>query len=510
MYLSSAGEQELVAQEDGVFFDASAQGVVADLFMYAIHDWLDENGFSRGDYHLSFELPGFEAQAHGDGTVQYDAQFDGDFSLSATVTSIMNPANGTSAMRGALQYRTADSQGYDERDTHGRADNVGAPVFFGRVAAGDYLVRYVAYEDFTFDGVSYLVPRYSNNEFACKVVKAVVPLPSITSTSIVYGTAAGDISIADSTGRWTFDDAQEGCDRAQYLEVSDSPHTVYFNYVSNDQNYLPREHIPIAVTVTPRVLRVYVGDAYSMKGEPQADLTKIDYIVGPLVGDDTEEELGLEFYLTTTFVPDRAGYYTILARISDKNYSCLTVSLYHSSVPGGTYTVYENKFEATATDGRKFTVFCDSLPAGVTLAVETGESIRVQGDIHEGAKDFYYQSIASYRICFYDSLHNRVLPTGACSIEWEGVVEGATYIAIFGEAGVADSDGLIPYDGDVRSVTLDRGTDSVAFFKAVTEYAAESVWTWYNILLTALAATLFVALVALGALILKRRRKTWR
>lgn len=514
LYLSAAGNDTLIESASGDFFDATLDRVAGDVLMDALHAWLEENGFARQDYELSFALPGFTAAEHGNNVIAYSHLYDGDYSLSAQVTSVINPSVGTSSMHGALQYRLADSQGYaNGGNYHGRSENVGDPIFFGSVDVGKYFVRYAAFENFRFDEREYSVPRFSDNEFDCEVVRATAPAPSISQTTIVYGTAAKNIAIADAAGRWTLSQNQpSGISPETYLEVSDLPVTVNFDFTSFDKNYLTRENIPLEVYVTPRLLRVYVGDAYSLRGEPMADLTKLEHMTDTLVEGDTEEDLGLEFYITPEFSKDVAGTYSIFARISNKNYTCYNVSMHHSSIPCGQYIVYEYKYEAAATDGRRFTVYCDSV-RDVTLSVELCEqSIQIAAnDVPEGAEDRYFQSVAIYLIRFYDSLGNVTIPSGGCVVEWQDAPSGTKYIAISAESALEDIavENLAEYDGATNTVTLAAGEDAIAFFADVTVYPPENVWQWYNILLLTLCIALVSTLCALAICVAIRRRRIW-
>lgn len=541
LYVETAGEREEIASSTDLFFEyGNDEHVASNFFLEKMREYLEEQDLRRTDYALAFELPGFHAQANGDTTINYSDSLDGGFSLSAPgLTSVINPNGGTSGMSAMLQYRR-EGEEYSEAKTHNLTNtNVGDPIFFGRQPTGKYYVRYVAVEQFFFDTaisgsdaendeaegnlIEYAIRRYSEEEFLCEIVPAAAPTPAITSATVMYGASAGEIEIADPTGKWTLS-AQgqaEGVDADFYPGVDGSPHKIKFDYVSNDENYLPLEGIELDVYVTPAPLTVYIGDLYSKVGEPQADLQKVEYFTSALAANDEQDDLALEFYLPNEdgFDNSKPGFYIISARSANKNYNVTCVNSVGSPIiPGGRYTVYQDVYEATAPDGRKFKVYCDAWTnREITVIIENSRSLVLKGDVPEGAADFYFESVAYYTVRFVDASGNRVFPSGTFTLEWEGDVDEAEYTLLANSERDETSE-MLPYVTEPRSVTLGEiptegasmRLDSVVFLRAVTVYPPENVWQWYNILLLAACCALATALAAVIIIAAKRRRKIWR
>ncbi len=515
LYLVSGSERTLQDSSTESMFFENDEGSESDSpalqFQHYIKAWLEDNELSPDDYNLSFGvMPAFDAECSGEEIIKYSVSNDGDFCVfSDTVTSVMKET-GTNIMTGTLQYRTADGE-YGNQ-FHNYTQKAGTPLFFGRSQdVGEYFVRYVASEQIYFDNKTYVVPRYSRQEFHCEVIPDYAPIPDLKAASIEYGTAAKDIVIPDISGTWTLSADQQISPNAR-LEVSDQPYTVYFDYVANNANYLPLERLPVQITVDPTRLIVFIGNLSSIKGEPLADLSTTDYFLDGLVEGDAVNDLGLEFYLfNEDFDPNVDTFALILARITDKNYyvECRNIDS-DSVLNGGRYTVYQYRYDATAADGRKFSVLCDSLN-DVTLQVEiSSEAVSIATDAPEGVVECGYRSVAIYSIIFYDASGTRQLPSAAYDVEWEGKVEGAQYLAFAAKEQLASLTHFDEYDGTQNKITLSPSQDSIMFLTTYVVYPPENVWQWYNILLVAILGASALALAAVAICIARRRSRIWR
>ena len=121
------------------------------------------------------------------------------------------------------------------------------------------------------------------------------------------------------------------------LGVKDGVYSLKFDYIPNNKNYKVVEGVEIDVTVTPRALRIYIENAYSVVGEPLAE--NIGYeVTTELIGDDSVEDLGVEIYVVGTD-GSVAGQYSILARFSNVNYVPDCKNYGNPLIIGGVYTV---------------------------------------------------------------------------------------------------------------------------------------------------------------------------
>lgn len=507
--------EDILATSDKVFFEGDSQDVASVDFYNAIKGWLAEHELGEDDYALSFSLPGFAADETGDRNIPYSEYVDGSFALTADVSSVLVPSAEKNSMSGMLQYRRAGASDYAYNDIHGWANAGGDPIRFGRVDVGKYVVRYIVIEEIIFDNITYRVRRYSDNEFECAVVGSPAPTPSVRETTATYGTPAGKISVRSSEGSFTLSQNQRDPRITEdfCLEAREEPYAVNFDFTPSNSNYLPLKDVSIAVTVAPREITVYVGDAYSRSGEPMADLSALEFSVYGLAEMDTEQDLGLEFYLTAEFDGSKAGTYLIKARCSNKNYVINengVQSLAGWPIPGGRYVVYQYAYDAVATDGRKFTVYCDSVNAREVRVDARGGQLDILGDAPAGAASMHIRDIVTYTVSFFDASGNRAYPTGDYIVEWEGSVDGAEYLAIANSSELLVIFSAAEYDGTAHSVTLTSSQDSLLFLHEVVEYPPENVWTWFNILLLIVCCALAICLVAMLTIFARRRRILWK
>ncbi len=512
LYVLYDGEEEALASSDKEFFEYGNNDVAGVAFLEKINEWLAEKQLEEAKYTVSFELPSFDAQAAGTPIVEYSETRAGGFCVSAPdVDSCLDPGQRDS-MTCRLQYRRKDSPSdYSQSGFIGDADTPGDPIFFGRVDTGEYYVRYVVTERFQFPGdTQNEVSRFSTQEFECKIVPGVAPTPDIVSWTTEYGTRLGDVNIRGGNGSWTLSAQQDGEMNADtVLNVADGQRTVYFDFASDNQNYLPLERLPILLSATPRSLSVAIGNMNAKLGEPLKDLSQVEYYLGGLADGDSEEDLGLEFYIDGQFDPNTAGFYIILARISNQNYTLDCRSLNHNVFSGGKYTVFQFRYDVEAEDGRKFSVFFDGLEYVDVRVNVLPKIVFRDGEIPAGAKDRYFESVAAYEIGFYSG-ENRTYPDGEFTVEWQGAVEGAQYVAFDSSRQPSQTPQLQPYDGGLVSAEMSADKDTIAFFGEYIVYPPENVWQWYNILLLTVCAALAATAAILAIAIAKRRGGPWK
>ncbi len=501
--------EEVVSTYEGPFFDMSSENAASAVFYKAIHARLEREGMQAGDYTVQISVPSVTATAVGESSFGY-TQTEYPMQISAEIEAYFGGDGDLRAS--AIEYRRADSSDYTVFDAPRDEDG---KLSFGRnVPAGDYFVRYVGEEEILFDyeALGKLTSiRYESNEIAVHIARSKPPVPSNV-VDIVYGVKPSELAdhCSDNTGRWVMS-AEQTDQRLKTdapLGVTGSPYTAIMDYEPYNESYLPLSELEVEVRVSPRELNVWIDDVFSFCGDPAVPISQVGYVIDSgLQGEDTEEDLGLSLYVDGLDV-NVAGSYDILATFSNPNYVARSRNINAPTAPyrGGRYIVYEYRYEAIASDGRKFTVYCDSL-RDVTVRVEAlAYTIVVADDAAEG-KGSAFRLTAGYAV-YFEAGGERVYPQQDYSIEWEEAPARSTALAV---ASMDDNVFDIKPLG-ANSVTL-RGErndlpaqDRVLFFEEIAA-EEESVWSWYNILFLTLDCCLVAALVGIAVVYVLRRAK---
>lgn len=336
---------DIIAAYNGTFFNFGSTDAASAKFETVIKNKIASLG--AAEYVINFDLPQIGVETEGETELAYNER-QGDLLLRGAV-EYMIVAGGTAENSTALQYRKK-SEG--EYKTFAFAEARGGGLTFGkRVDVGEYLVRFVAYEEFDYgigegNTVRYRVPRYSR-EIECRITNAIPDVPDVGEVSVEYGTLnekLGD-EIYDPSGSWTLSEEQDiiGFSENSRLGVKEGGYSVKFDYTPHNKNYVAVKGVEVNVQVTPCGLTVYVGDAQSFVGEPLAEDIRYE-ISSPLIDGDREEDLGTEICLGEIDV-NTVGKYLITVRFANANYTPICRNNNNIFVDGGLYTVCQPQQE---------------------------------------------------------------------------------------------------------------------------------------------------------------------
>lgn len=427
-----------IASFNGVFFEYNNQDAVAVKMKNRIAEQLVEEGVIDEEYvsqnenlydkyALSFELPALRTGILGTDTNGYTQKDDSAIVITAQYT----PVIAASAV-GELEYRLKGEHDFE----YALSSQIGNGLRFGQnVPVGVYQVRYVAVEEFRFDGAMRKAKSYGNT-VECNIVAADADAPSNPIAQISYGTQAADIAkyiTADNStdGKWVLSQNQtesvfEGAQNISevMLTVRESEYEIKFDFIPENANYLPAKDICVKVSVLPRTVNVYIDDAFSLIGEEVRDVNEIKYEfdVSQLAVGDSESDLGISLYYEN-IDNNVAGNYRILARSGNGNYSVACHNMYSQFFDYGRYTVYAIRMNVTADDGREFEIYCGLGFVGLyaeiyvhltdAVALPSGEYV-----------------IRGYEIAFLDYSGERVSPLGEYTLTWIDDVDGAVWISV--------------------------------------------------------------------------------
>ncbi len=473
--------EESIATATGAFFDYGNSNAVSVKFERAIKDKLA----GAEEYALGFMLPDIFAETVGGTEIEY-SETGGSLVVKPRYECVIS----TDVNR-TLQYRAEDG----EFETYPFSTEREGGLTFGQsVDTGDYEVRFALYEIFVFDGVRYDVPRYSA-PIGCTVVQAEPAVPEPGTVRAEYGTAVEDIPQAfyDYSGEWTLSEEQDIPELAAgaRLAVKEGGYLVRFDYAPHNKNYKSALGVAVRVEITPRTLRVYINDDFSLVGEPVK--ARFSYeIATPLVDGDTEESLGIELYVENIDVnkPDK---YVIKARFENANYLPQCLNYDNIFAEGGTYTVYATRLSATAYDGSEFEIYISNGIRNMTLRIEKYE---------REAQPDGYKFVSGYEFIFENEDGERVFPNTEYAVLIKRLSVYATHYALVfasGQTGrmAQTSSELIQTTGDMRALAL--------FIEEVAP-ACKSPFETAAYALAGLCGALAVVLAALIAAYLKGGR----
>ncbi len=476
--------EESIATASGAFFDYGNSNAVSVKFESAIKRKLEEQGHT--DYALSFALPNIFAEAAGDTEADY-SETSGGILIKARYESVIS-----SDIYKTLQYRTEG-----EFETYPfSAEQDGGLTFGQAIDAGGYRVRFALYEVFVFDGVRYSVPRYSG-EIGCTVLAAEPEIPELGIVKVEYGTAAEDIAQAlyDYSGEWTLSAEQNlpelAADRRARLEVKDGGYLLAFDYAPRNKNYKTAYGIIVNVEITPRILRVYISDDFSLVGEPVKTDFKYE-ISTPLAEGETEESLGIELYVENIDI-NAPGKYVIKARFENDNYLPQCLNYDNVFLEGGRYTIYATRLSAAAHDGSQFEVYIQSGIRNLTLRIDE----YVGGAAIDG-----YVLVAGYEFIFENEDGERAFPETEYVVIVKRLNVSATLCAaIYGEGQIGNLSETVYGAVEVRS-----DMRALAFFTEDAASFGKSAYETTAYVLAGLCAALAVSLAALTVAYLKGGR----
>lgn len=377
--------------------------------------------------------------------------------------------------------------------------NFSTSIAFGNgVDVGEYEVRYVAYETFTFDDKTYEVARYSDDCVYITVRKADLTMPSVDLVQVEYGTSVSEIStkIKDFVSDKSFvkngdvfslrdnqpDSSFDGVSDIGSVipSVKDGGYTLAYDFTSASGNYNTVENIEVGVVVKPRKIIVRIPDVVSLVGEALKPLDQIAYTLdGTLVGADSQSDLGVKIVCDAD--GDVAGVYTIYAAFDNPNYEADSKNALSPFIAGGRYMVFTRKVDAVAPDGTSFQVYCDEgfiLFKDVKITVL--QALRTVPD---------RRIVRAYRIELTDDAGKVVMPDGKFYVSWSGDMDGAQYVSI-GEGQLFDI-GL--FSGGAE---LDKNNCELYFY--VDDYTTKGNESkWQTILLVSVAVLFVFGIAAL-------------
>ncbi len=476
---------ETVAVFSGKFSDPPFSDVASVVFESKIKGILAERG--QDDYFLSFVLPSIDKEVVGSTSFEYTLQSGGGF----TVKGIYEPVISSDVTQ-QLQYAVADGEFETYNDS---AETDGGLTFGANVDTGRYSVRVAVFERFVFDGKMYRAARYSSS-VECTVVKAVPQTPTVDDVSIVYGTAAseiaGRINLADGSLRLSVNQSNPlFSDENALPDVNEDGYVVNFDYLPYNQNYEILRDVGVKVKVEPLALRIYIGDSFSVVGEPiDAD---VPYeIVTPMVGSDTAEDLGVKLYVDGAD-KDRAGTYMILATFENGNYTPDCRNLGNAFLFGGIHTVYQTRLSAVAPDGVEFAVYIAEGFEDLNFSVSFAD-----GEITEyiTVANQDYKVLSAYALIFENADGERVILENGFLLTVSGFKD-ATHICTEGGAVETDESGT-PFKTRASVVYLCVKADNVLSETSAVVRA--------SIALIALSCVLGVVFIILTVAYSTRRR----
>lgn len=487
MLSSNGAELERFAGE--FFGHPQEQNLASVIFKQRIDQQLQSSGAT--DYSLTFDLPDIFCTTVGPSAFDY-TELAGSFALIADYAPIISEGE---AVKESLQYRKSDS----EFENYIYGDRLSGGLAFGRnVDVGEYLVRFVVTEEFTFDKKPYNVERHSQ-EVSCTVRTAVPVAPERDALKIEYGTKTADIAdrLPKEKGSWSLSQQQtENADLSPdgILHVREEGYILKFDYIPNNKNYQSLAGLDVNVEITPRQLSVAVGDAFSLVGEPIAE--GLGYrVLSPLIGGDREEDLNIVL-LTDGVDVSVAGEYVVKAEIRNPDYVARSMNEHSQFIDGGRYIVYATSCNVVAPDGVVFEVLLGTGFIDLNLRVEL-VSVVLLGEGFAG------NPIGShgYEFIFENNVGERVYPSETFTVTWqEGALDGAVYAVIGTSKGVARE----TLKG--RYLTVSGDTQIIAFYGETASESADALKI-ACIVMGALCSALSVALVALTIVYVVQRRK---
>lgn len=467
-----------ISRFQGEFFDVHSSDAASVVFKRAMDETLHTSG--KSDYTLNFVLPDIGYTVTGNSTFDYTQNTFTGFVVKSVFTPVIS-----SDVQKALEYRSDD--GKFERYAFS-SEYDGGLSFGQNVNAGNYYVRMIVYEIFTFNDVKYNVPRYSPATF-CKINKATSVAPEVAPISVEYGTAVKDIagSVPSAEGTWSLSAEQSETDIINAdtrLHVRDGGYKIKFDYTSRNNNYETLVGVELQVNVTPRVLRVYIGDVLRIAGDAPVEDFRYE-ITTPLVEGDTQNDLGITVGCDGLDA-NKAGTYVITASFENCDYVAVSVNYTNAFISGGKYAVYAARKTATAPDRVSVEV----------MLTEGFRDVELRIELYENEAD----GVRGYRIVFENSRGERVYPQSDFTLSWQDCVKQC--------AGTILSDGTekpVVQTGD-NYIIVDKDTDIVLLKASAPLAETMSAAEIASIVLAVLCGIAGAVLIVLIAVYFAKRR----
>lgn len=494
------GEREIWA-ESGKWYVGDSLGAVhsfktsllehlsdSGLIDAVVKSTFEADGWNANDYYsVDFVFPSISGISTNGKTEMIYTQDGSDILVGARPSAIIGFG------KSCLEF--AEKNGEKNGKTY--SENFSDSIVFGNgIDVGEYEVRYVAYETFTFDGKTYEIPRRSDS-VDITVKKADLTMPSIDLVQIEYGTPISEIStkiknfvsdknfvkngdvfsLRENQPDASFDGATDV--GAIIPSVKEGGYTLVYDFNSASGNFNTLENIEVGVVVRPRKIIVRIPDVFSLVGEALKSLDKIAYSLdGTLVGADSEADLGIKIQCDANI--DVAGVYTIYASFDNPNYEADSRNALSPFISGGRYMVFARKVDATAVDGTRFEVYCDEgfiLFKDIKITVlESASSVPDK------------RLVRAYRIELTDDAGDIVVPEGKYYVSWSGDMDGAQYVRV-GEGQIFDISAFL------GGAELDKNNRELYFY--VDDYtSANDKSDLQTILLVCVAALFAFALAA--------------
>lgn len=454
----------------------------------AVKSTFETDGWNANDYYsVDFVFPSISGISTNGKTEMIYTQDGSDILVGARPSAIIGFG------KSCLEF--AEKNGEKNGKTY--SENFSDSIVFGNgVDVGEYEVRYVAYETFTFDGKTHEIPRRSDS-VDITVKKADLTMPSIDIVQIEYGTPISEIStkiknfvsdknfvkngdvfsLRENQPDASFDGATDV--GAIIPSVKEGGYTLVYDFNSASGNFNTLENIEVGVVVRPRKIIVRIPDVFSLVGEALKSLDKIAYSLdGTLVGADSEADLGIKIQCDANI--DVAGVYTIYAAFDNPNYEADSRNALSPFISGGRYMVFARKVDATAVDGTRFEVYCDE---GFILFKDIKITVLESAS---GVPD--KRLVRAYRIELTDDSGEIVVPEGKYYVSWSGDMDGAQYVRV-GEGQILDISAFL------GGAELDKNNRELYFY--VDDYtSANDKSDRQTILLVCVAALFAFALAA--------------
>lgn len=421
-----------IAQYTGVFFEYQNPNTVAAKMLEKIRaelvadgiinaDYLIDHEYTHNLYSLHFDLPQADTSLFNDvNTMKYSTTLSGII----VYGEHENIAN-SDTTRG-LQYKSVDGA---EFSSYWQAEVAGRGLSFGKnVDVGEYDVRYVATESFVFDGANVVATHYGNT-VRCVIEKAHLNTPQHLSAKATYGATldeiAGDIvkdgAISNIAGRFVLSQSQDGGFDGDYIpEVGNF--TAKYDFVPFAQNnYEVCEDIEVSITVEPKTINIFLGNAYSLVGDAVKDVSAVEYVLDAeqLAHGDSLLDLNLEIFFKDAVDKDRAGEYYIDASIDNDNYILETHNLYSQFIDYGVYTVYSRR-TVVNVGNISFEIYCNE--GFVALDVNVVEQEFSRGE-------YAKQIVVGYAIEFRTYDGEAVVAPDDFTVSWTKVPLGAKWVS---------------------------------------------------------------------------------
>lgn len=317
---------------------------------------------------------------------------------------------------------------------------------------GDYLIRLVAEDQFSFEAVDEIPTQYTtyrySNWLECSVKKASIELPQRLSITPTYGTKVKGMSTLlkssasaylKTSGEFVALGASEQTESVfegvqdvgeAILGVKDGGYMVNFEYVPYDDSYA-RTTVRVAVVIQPKQIALLISDSFSLEGEPFNYPSYELYNPNELVECDVITDLNVTFDIVDKDTGEKTngtvvGKFRSVAVSGNANYTIVGYSADTQFWPGGgRYWVYNQKVECTVSDDIKFYVYTtrDIMDNGkVHMSVlNVDEPLKVAGKIF----------VCAYKIEMFDTFGNSMQPTEDYVISWGENPLGAEWVSAY-------------------------------------------------------------------------------